>query len=1020
MKLIRLFGLLLASSTLQAQTLDQATVATNPSPVNFFIGQQDANSRVWQKVVQSVNSKGNIVYQTNQAYVELSTCLNFWRNGQWNASTENIQISPDGGSASATNGAVQAFFPGDIYGGAIKLIGPDQQVIETEPIGLALSDGSNSVLLAATTNSTGAILPAGNCVIYTNFCAGLACDLVLSYTRSGFAQDIVLKQQLPDPSVFNLKAAKLRLQVITEFIAPPPSITTTTVPTEAGNLQDDNLSFGAIALAQGKAFVIGTNSPLINTTKRWVAFNGRQFLIEEIPLVSIATAIDSLPPYVAQAGIGIKPVVSKNLIPPPRQVVHNFPKTRFLAKAEMPRCGLLLDYQTINGGLTNYVFRGDSTYFLSGTVNLWGINNVIEGGTCLKYTNNAALLVNHGTTTPAVQFQTSAYRPAIFTAWNDNSVGEAISGSTGSVTNNCANPALGFTAPAFAPNIANFRIAYAQQAISLAGTSPTIADGQFINCQNGIFVNGAGGNLENLLFANVVNDFSYSGGGSVAVENATFSGSSYLEASGASLGLAFTNCIFANVTNLYSGSPSGFGGDHNGFYQTQPFGTATNGSSAYPFQWAGAGHYCLTNGCVFINAGTTNIDPVLLADLRTRTIYPPARVYTNSTITNGLWVPLVQRDTNAAPAIGYHYAPIDYAVSKVSVSGTLTLSSGVAVASFQSASQGSLAPGFLVSGAGVQLTSVGTAVAHNQICHYAAVQENPVPWGSSAFQYAVPVVVWGSGMIGSSPAVLSARFTDFNGLAGLGSGAVFTESSPGGVQIGGGDPMEFNLRDCRIGPGWLVCDTYQGSDTNLCFNNLLDRGGIFISDFDGDSPVTMQNNLFHNGYVTFDNEFQTYTWTVQNNFFDNTALSPGSGGLSQDHNGYWNTTQLTPTNVNDVLVTNFIYATGTLGNYYQVSTNLLNEGNTTAATLGLDHYTVQTNLVAGVEVVEATNTVSIGFHYVAVDQYGNPLDNNGDGIPDYLEDANGNGIYDSGDLGDWQGLNLNVIITRPRNGGILP
>jgi hypothetical protein len=60
------------------------------------------------------------------------------------------------------------------------------------------------------------------------------------------------------------------------------------------------------------------------------------------------------------------------------------------------------------------------------------------------------------------------------------------------------------------------------------------------------------------------------------------------------------------------------------------------------------------------------------------------------------------------------------------------------------------------------------------------------------------------------------------------------------------------------------------------------------------------------------------------------------------------------------------------------------------------------------------------YHYVATDAYGNPLDSNGDGTPDYLEDANGYGIYDAGDPGDWQNSNLNVIITRSRNGSVLP
>jgi hypothetical protein len=45
--------------------------------------------------------------------------------------------------------------------------------------------------------------------------------------------------------------------------------------------------------------------------------------------------------------------------------------------------------------------------------------------------------------------------------------------------------------------------------------------------------------------------------------------------------------------------------------------------------------------------------------------------------------------------------------------------------------------------------------------------------------------------------------------------------------------------------------------------------------------------------------------------------------------------------------------------------------------------------------------VSVGYHYVATDASGAPLDYDGDGWPDYFEDQNGNGSVDSGET-DWQ------------------
>ena len=94
------------------------------------------------------------------------------------------------------------------------------------------------------------------------------------------------------------------------------------------------------------------------------------------------------------------------------------------------------------------------------------------------------------------------------------------------------------------------------------------------------------------------------------------------------------------------------------------------------------------------------------------------------------------------------------------------------------------------------------------------------------------------------------------------------------------------------------------------------------------------------------------------------------------------------TNNHDI-ITNFAWQAGPLGGFYQpAGSPLLNNGSTFAKNLGLYHYTVLTN-----ESVEGTSVVSRGYHYVAVtNTTGLPLDYNNDGWPDYLEDANGDGI----------------------------
>ena len=81
---------------------------------------------------------------------------------------------------------------------------------------------------------------------------------------------------------------------------------------------------------------------------------------------------------------------------------------------------------------------------------------------------------------------------------------------------------------------------------------------------------------------------------------------------------------------------------------------------------------------------------------------------------------------------------------------------------------------------------------------------------------------------------------------------------------------------------------------------------------------------------------------------------------------------------------------------------------TNAALRGMYHYTTTTN-----QVKEANSILDVGYHYVATDANGNPIDTNGDGIGDYLADRNGNGITDIGELP------FGITIDCPANGSII-
>jgi hypothetical protein len=629
------------------------------------------------------------------------------------------------------------------------------------------------------------------------------------------------------------------------------------------------------------------------------------------------------------------------------------------------------------------------TYRIVGSVYLYG-TTILEGGAVIKFDQGSThrLYSQSGW----VDCRTHPYRPAMFTAKDDNSAGATISGSTGSPSGPYAEYALLCSGPTGPLTLEHLQVRHANFGmlfLSGGGHTHTVRHVQFVDCQRPIYGHNSTLKAQNLLMSRVgIEAFHLGSGVSAAGEHVTIHGANRVVYP--SNRLTLTNSLLISVTNwTYS-----FAGAHN----------ATNPSSAV-FEPIGAGHHYLAAGSPYRNAGTTNLSAGLLAELRQRTTYPPlVRSNVLATVDTTLW-PVVSR-ASGPPALGYHYSPIDYLAHVWTFTNcVLTISEGTVI-------------GFLDSTGlwlqdGAQMDCQGTPLVPNRFVDYRTVQEQPLKLGDyHGPSSGMPVNPYRYGGVGS-PARF--RFTEFSRLA----------SSAAGYDLMVYDAnwafSQLTVQDCVFGGGVSLLAPVQDGSQISFHNNLFERSRIEFAAYGlTNTPLSFRNNLLRGGSLALFTSVAP-AMAVRDNAFDGTSINDISDPpLDHAYNAYLNASGwLHPTNATgDVVLTNFNYASGPLGSYYQSSTNLLHAGSRTAAQAGLYHHTVLAN-----QVKAATNTVSIGYHYVAVDPAtGLPVDTDGDGIPDYLEDRNGNGTVDSGET-HWQSatdLGLRVRITEPKPHANLP
>jgi hypothetical protein len=959
-----------------------ATINSDTDP--YTLTARGPHHTVWQRPVWEVTPFGKRAPHF-QRYVEMQTGLSYFNDqtGQYEESDPNFEIAQDGSAvAKKTQHRVTIYPSLTTPGGAVEFRTPEGQTLRSCIIGLNLFDEASgrNIQIASTRNVT-AVQTAANEIVWPDAFDGFKADIRILNEKGQFHQEVLLKEKFSDAQLANLGFnASARLEVWTRFFtAPSPKVAATQVQSDA----DQTLDWGGSRMGQGIAFADANSENSVSVSKEWQTIDEQSWLIEAVVYGELAPLLQDLP--VKTASLSPKNRKSPSGMragrtPPQREEFARSDGERIrraslrVARSSPPQ--VVLDYVMLNTTLTNYAFLADTTYYFSGDVSLYGTNTTFEGLSVLKFDSGVGLTVN----TP-VTWLASDYTPVVMVSKDDDTTGDPISGSTGNPgTNYYASKALYFNASTANTNLTlqNVRIANAQTAIAISGsTNHILTHVQLVKCGNGLAITNAEVKLRNALFDRVQTNFTGSSA-TGRVEHLTADIANWFNKDIGS-SLFVTNSLLVGVTNL---------GNYSVLQNV-----STNSSAAGIFQIVGSGAHYLAAGSTNRNAGTTNINPALLSSLKQRTTYPPV-VYSNITILlDTTFNPQARRDTDV-PDIGWHYSPLDYAFGGVTGSGNLTFSAGTAAGWFRTSS------GWQNAGHGIHLSDTKTATfdghvdARNYWVRYNTVQEDAN--GIWAGGYG-PGGITGSAATHFTAPQIRARFLFTSILAGEGGSANPFRDDSGYLLV--------NSRDSEYHGGGM-----GGYVSTHCHTNcLFERCNLWVDSGMADNVYTFRNCTIFQGYISINR----YTGTRLPVSFRGCAMDsisfPAVDPLAYDpsvtdydYNAFiTNSTYTTPAGAHDVYVmTNFNWQTSWLGRFYlPINSPLTNHTELTADLVGLYHFTTQTN-----QTKETNSVADISYHYVALTGTGFPVDFDGDGVPDYLEDLNGNG-NGADDPTSWQTYN---------------
>jgi hypothetical protein len=915
-------------------------------------------------VIQSVLPDG-----TTNTFTHLQTGLNRWLEADrlWVPASDEVERV--NGVALARKTQYQVIFGTTLNApeGAVDILLADGRRLRARPTGIAYTEfqsgRSGKSVFVGEAQASAAEIAGRNEVTYANALTGIPASVRYRVAVSGLEQDIVLGSALPPPSEFQMNEALVRVEVWNEILeSPAPEKQAGNIVRSDGSVdRDEQLLFGTMLFGSGSA-LDGRKS--IRVARQWQEISGKVFLVESVPYSELKLLFASLPADSHERSVDSEKLrelwakqSNRGRSLPVGGVVQREGRVA-RASAPSPRAtGVVLDW-TLLATATNFTFKGDTTYYVSNLVTLSATTNgatAIEGACVVKFTNSAnAQIAISG----PISCQSSAYRPAVFTSKDDNSVGETITGSSGTPTNFYGSGILVYNAD----TLHDLRFAFANTAVTVAaGQTLMLQDSQFVNCLNAFLCNSSDTlTLENNLFHNL--DVLVTGLQNTTINgvNLTVHNCNTFSSLGTNGAVNLTNSLVVALGTSIQPAPS------------QAFSSINRISEPGVFVTVGAGsHYLQSSNICFFpepgqvqqlrDAGTTDINPGLLARLSRKTTYAPV-VLTNHFTTNTTLTPVVPRDDDGKIDIGFHFDPLDYLWTSLDVTNnsTLTLTNGVAVAGY--------GPQLIWLRGSSKVVSEGTVLNPNRLTTFHTVQEQPLALITNT---ALMTLINGANV--------TLRFTDVSVMTAGNSGRRLIPIGPFNATV--------SIQNSQLrGIYWYFYNwSTSGATTPTIHltNSLLERctidwtQGYDITPFD---PyylyLAWYNNLFTRCSVTLRHYGSYYgSWDIYDNLFDNGSVTKseygqgkpnGSSLTTAGYNGFINTSDPFGGSGNKTgLLRDF--QKSFLGDYYYPTNSitnslsiLVNAGSRTASSAGLTSYTTTTNQTAD------SGTVDIGYHSFAV------------------------------------------------------